>query len=67
MATKRRCDPIRLAHEMFLESIGELPRTEPPAVKDPAAVALGKCGAARDASLAPTKRSQIAANGAKTR
>lgn len=68
MATKRPRDPIQLAHQVFLESIGELPKTEPPAAKDPAAVALGaKGGAARAAKLAPKKRSQIAAKAAKTR
>jgi hypothetical protein len=68
MATKRPRDPIQLAHQVFLESIGELPKTEPPAVKDPAAVALGaKGGAARSAKLAPQKRSQIAAKAAKKR
>jgi hypothetical protein len=68
MATKRPRDPIQLAHQVFLESIGEAPKTEPPAAKDPAAVALGrKGGTARAASLAPQKRSQIAAKGAKAR
>ena len=45
MSTKRLPrprDPIQLAHQVFLESIGELPKTEPPAAKDPAAVALGR-------------------------
>jgi hypothetical protein len=70
MATKRPRDPIQLAHQVFLESIGELPKTEPPAVKpkDPAAVSLGqKGGIARAAALGPKKRSQIAAKGAKAR
>jgi hypothetical protein len=67
---KRPRDPIQLAHQVFLESIGELPKTEPPvrAKKDPAAVALGrKGGVARAAALAPKKRAQIAAKGAKAR
>jgi hypothetical protein len=68
MATKRPRDPIQLAHQVFLESIGELPRTEPPAAKDPAAVKLGaKGGAARAAALSPKKRTQIAAKGARAR
>jgi hypothetical protein len=67
-------DSNELAHRIFLESIGEAPKTEPPAVKakNPAAVALGrlgglKGGAARAAALSPHKRSQIAARAAKTR
>jgi hypothetical protein len=68
MAKTRPRDPIQLAHEVFLESIGEKPKTEPPAVKDPAAVALGsKGGTARAAALAPKKRAQIAAKGARAR
>ncbi|HXP87435.1 MAG TPA: hypothetical protein VN841_22070 [Bryobacteraceae bacterium] len=67
-------DPNQLAHRVFLESIGEAERTEPPTPpqKNPAAVALGrlgglKGGAARAAALTPKKRSQIAAKAAKTR
>ena len=67
-------DPNQLAHRVFLESIGEDPKTEPPIVKpkNPAAVALGrlgglKGGAARAAALGPKKRSQIAAKAAKAR
>jgi hypothetical protein len=67
-------DPNELAHRVFLESIGEVPKTEPPAVKpkNPAAVALGrlgglKGGAARAAALSPRKRSQIAAKAAAKR
>ena len=67
-------DPNQLAHAVFLESIGEAPKTEPPAIKpkNPAAVALGrlgglKGGAARAAALSPKKRSQIAAKAAKSR
>jgi hypothetical protein len=74
MATKRPRDPNELAHRVFLESIGELPKTEPPVerAKNPAAVELGrlgglKGGAARAASLTPAKRSQIAAKAAKSR
>lgn len=67
-------DPNELAHRIFLESIGEVEKTEPPTVvpKNPHAVALGrmgglKGGAARAAALAPKKRSQIAAKAAKAR
>jgi hypothetical protein len=68
MATKRPRDPIQLAHSVFLESIGERPKTEPPAQNDPAAVALGrKGGLARAAALPAKKRAQIAAKGAKAR
>jgi len=68
MATKRPRDPIQLARQVFLESIGEAPKTSPPVVKDPAAVALGhKGGLARAAALSPKKRAQIAAKGAKAR
>ena len=66
--TSRPRDPNELAHRVFLESIGESPRTEAPAAKDPAAVALGrKGGIARAAALPARKRSQIAAKGAKAR
>jgi hypothetical protein len=68
MATKRPRDPIQLAHQVFLESIGEKPKTAPPAQKDPGAVALGrKGGLARAAALPAKKRTQIAAKGAKAR
>jgi hypothetical protein len=73
-SSKRPRDPNELAHAVFLESIGEAPKTEPPAerLKNPAAVALGrlgglKGGAARAAALSPKKRSQIAAKAAKSR
>ena len=61
-------DPNELAHRVFLESIGEFPKTKAPVAKDPAAVALGrKGGIARAAALPARKRSQIAAKGAKAR
>jgi hypothetical protein len=67
-------DPNELAHRIFLESIGEAEKTEPPPApeKNPHAVALGrmgglKGGAARAAALTPNKRSQIAAKAAKSR
>jgi hypothetical protein len=75
---KRPRDPNQLAHQIFLESIGEAPAFDPAVEKpidpekNPHAVALGrlgglKGGAARAAKLAPQKRSQIAAKAAKTR
>jgi len=77
---KRPRDPNELAHQIFLESIGEAPKFNPaeetPAApdpnKNPHAVALGrlgglKGGVARAAKLAPKKRSQIAAKAAKAR
>lgn len=67
-------DPNELAHNVFLESIGEQPKTEPPVAKpkNPAAVALGrlgglKGGVARAASLTPKKRSQMASKAAQAR
>jgi len=64
----RSRDPIQLAHEVFLESIGESPKTEAPKAKDPAAVSLGQRGGmARAAALSPKKRTAIAAKGAKAR
>jgi len=67
-------DPNELAHRIFLESIGELPKTNPPEVKkkNPAAVALGRLGGlkgglARAAKLGARKRSAIAAKAAKAR
>ena len=66
----RSKDPNQNAYRVFLESIGELPKTipgeKPEKVVDPSknphAVALGrlgglKGGAARAAALSPTKRS----------
>jgi hypothetical protein len=73
-------DPNEIAHRVFLESIGELPKTDPtvkPAkpvdpTKNPHAVALGRLGglvggAARSAALSARKRSQIAAKGGRAR
>jgi hypothetical protein len=61
-------DPNQLAYNVMLESTSQAPKTEAPRMKpkNPAAVALGrlgglKDGAARAASLAPKKRSEIAA------
>ena len=52
----------------MLESTGQAPKTPPPPVKDPAAVALGrKGGMARAAAMPAKKRVQIAAKAAKAR
>jgi hypothetical protein len=68
MVKSRARGPIQLAHDVFLESIGERPKTEPPAVRDPAGVALErKGGMAHAAPLAPEKRTQIAAKRAHQR
>ena len=75
---KRPRDPNQLAHQIFLESIGEAavfnPATPLPVdpSKNPHAVALGrlgglKGGVARAASLSPKKRSQIAKKAAEKR
>lgn len=77
-STKRPRDPNQLAHNVFLESIGEVPKFDPAEpkpvdpTKNPAAVALGrlgglKGGVARAAKLPAKKRSQIAAKAAKAR
>src|ERR1017187_10133057 len=61
-------DPNQLAYQIMLESTGQAPKTEPPAPKDPAAVALGrKGGIARAAAMPARKRTQIAAKAAKAR
>lgn len=79
MPKTRPRDPNQLAHNVFLESIGQQPKTEPGKPrkpvdpnKNPNAVALGrlgglKGGAARAAALSPTKRAQIAAKAAAKR
>jgi hypothetical protein len=75
---KRPRDPNQLAHQIMLESTGQVEKFDPNAEKsadpskNPHAVALGrlgglKGGAARAAALGPRKRSQIAAKAAKAR
>jgi hypothetical protein len=73
-SSKRPRGPNELAHQVFLESIGEAPKTALPEVKvkNPAAVALGRLGrlkgrVARAAALSPKNRSQLAAIAAKAR
>lgn len=74
MPKNRPRDSNELAHRVFLESIGEAEKTEPPIErkKNPAAVELGRLGGlkggkARAAALSPKKRSEIAAKAAKKR
>lgn len=67
MPKTRPRDPNQLAHNVFLESIGEAPKTPAPQ-KDPHAVALGrKGGIARAAAMPAKQRAQIAAKGAAKR
>ena len=69
---KRSRDPVKAAHQVYLEIIGEAPRQFPP-IEDssPAAVAKRK-GAAqggkrRASKLSPERRQEIARKAAKTR
>lgn len=65
-------DPNLLAREVFLEAIGEKPKPDPDAGKNPAAVALGKLGGskggkARAANLTKKQRSEAARKAARAR
>ena len=67
-----KLDLNQLAKAIVDEATGESPKTEPPPVKNAAAVALGKLGGkkggtARAASLAPEQRSEIARKAAAKR
>jgi len=73
---RRPRDPNQLAHQIMLESTGQVPKQRPDQPtelhKNPHAVALGRLGGqkggpARAAALTPKKRSQIAAKAAKAR
>ena len=60
-----KSDINQLAKRILDEAVGDEPKTEPPPVKNAAAVALGKLGgkkggAARAAALTPEQRSDIA-------
>lgn len=67
-AKNRPRDPNQLAYQIMLESTGQVPKTQPPAAKDPAAVALGRKGGVARAAAMPAKvRTQIAAKAAKAR
>lgn len=67
-----RLDLNQLAKRIVDEATGEEPKTEPPSVKNAAAVELGrlggkKGGAARAAKLTPEERSAIAKKAAAKR
>lgn len=58
-------DVNQIAKRILDEALGDAPKTEPPPVKNEAAVALGKLGgkkggAARAVALTPEQRSEIA-------
>ena len=72
IARPARLDVNQLAKRILDEATGDQPKTEPPPVKNPAAVALGKHGgkmggAARAAALTPEQRSEIAKKAAQAR
>jgi hypothetical protein len=66
-------DPNELAFQVFQEAIGEAPaRPDPDAMKNPAAVALGKLGGAkggkaRAAKMSPDERRESARKAAQAR
>jgi hypothetical protein len=67
-----RLDPSQLARAIVDEATGAAPLTQPPPVKNPAAVALGrlggkKGGAARKAALTPEQLQDIARKAAAAR
>lgn len=73
MHPKRSNDPVKAAHELYLEIIGEAPQPQQSErEKDPAAVARGELGGvkggnARAAALTEQQRSEIARKGADAR
>ncbi|HXO26163.1 MAG TPA: hypothetical protein VOA80_02360 [Thermoanaerobaculia bacterium] len=70
---RRPRDPFQLAHQVFQEAIGERPpQPDPDAMKNPAAVALGKLGGAkggnaRAAKMSPEERRESARKAAAAR
>ena len=69
---KRPRDPASLAFEVFQEAIGEKPKQDPDAGKNPKFVALGsaggkKGGKARASTLSARRRRQIAKKAAAAR
>ena len=69
---RRPRDPFQLAHQVFQEAIGEAPKQDPDAGKNPAAVALGKLGGAkggraRAAKMTPEERRESARKAAVAR
>ena len=70
--SSKKLDLNQLAKRIVDEATGEQPKTEPPPVKNAAAVALGKLGGqkggvARAAKLSPKKRTAIAKKAAAAR
>ena len=60
-----KLDLNQIAKRILDEAIGEAPKTQPPPVKNEAAVALGRLGGkkgglARDKALTPERKSEIA-------
>ena len=71
-SSKPHRDANQAAKHILDQLTGDVPKDEPPPVKNAAAVALGrlggkKGGAARAAALTPEKRSEIAKRAATTR
>jgi hypothetical protein len=69
---RRPRDPNLLARQVFLEAVGEIPKQDPDAGKNPAAVALGRLGGskggkARAAALTKKQRSDAARKAALAR
>jgi hypothetical protein len=69
---RRPRDPFQLAHQVFQEAIGEAPREDLDAGKNPEAVARGKLGGikggkARASNLSPERRREIATRAANVR
>jgi hypothetical protein len=65
-------DPNLLARQVFREAVGEIPKVDPDAGKNPAAVALGKLGGAkgghaRAANMTPRQRKASARKAALAR
>lgn len=63
--SSKKLDPNQLAKSIVDEATGKAPKSEPPPVKNAAAVELGrlggmKGGAARAKALTPEQRSEIA-------
>lgn len=70
--SSKHMDMNQLAKAILDEAMGEAPKTEPPPVKNAAAVELGKLGgkkggAARALKLTPEQRSDIAKRAAQGR
>jgi hypothetical protein len=63
----RPVDPNQLAHNVFLESIGEQPKTEAPDPENPRRIGGVKGGAARAAMLSAERKAAIARNAAAKR